>query len=254
MTLLARLGQDWKIVCLVRAQDDTSAQQRVLANLENQHLHLSKTQTARLSYLSAKIPEIDLAIPPETYRDLASSVKLVIHAAWPVHFSAGLQSFVPHLQGLRNLIDLARGNKAKFFFCSSTAAVLASPSSRVEERIYTDAKDAVAMGYARSKFVAESICAAAWKRDGRGQIGVLRLGQLSGDTKHGIWKTEEGWPQLFASSGVVQRLPDLQEVGLRYFVMRCSVTDFKVFSPDPELATHGQSSRSHHRYSPVGAG
>lgn len=139
---------------------------------------------------------------------------LVIHAAWPVHFSAGLQSFVPHLQGLRNLINLARSNDASLYFCSSTASVLGGRFNTIEERIYTDPSDAVAIGYARSKFVAESICDAAAKAGGKSKIGVLRLGQLSGDTVNGIWKTEEGWPQLFSSAEFVGCLPDLNEVGM----------------------------------------
>lgn len=184
----------------------------MLKTLQKHHLTLNDTQVSRLSCLAAKLPESYLGLSPQTYGDLAHSAKLVIHAAWPVHFGAGLQSFVPHLQGLHNLIQLARTNEAKFFFCSSTSSVLAGPSRHIEERIYTDPENAVAIGYARSKFVAESICASAWQAGGQGQIGVLRLGQLSGDTQHGIWKTEEGWPQLFASADFVGCLPDLDEV------------------------------------------
>lgn len=46
----------------------------------------------------------------------------------------------------------------------------------------------------------------------QGRIGILRLGQLSGDSKNGVWKAEEGWPLLIASSGLVGCLPDLAEV------------------------------------------
>ena len=80
------------------------------------------------------------------------------------------------------------------------------------ERLSTKAEDAVAMGYARSKHVAETICDAAWQSSMRGRVGVLRLGQLCGDTKNGVWKTEEGWPLLIGSAGCVGCLPDLSEV------------------------------------------
>jgi thioester reductase-like protein len=204
----------WNITCLVRAADDESACERVLNNLRTHHVNLGEDPLSRLTCLAAKLPEPSLGLQAKAYDDLAHKVDLVIHAAWPVHFSAGLQSFVPHLQGLRNLISLAGSNDADVYFCSSIAAVLGGTSKTIEERIYTDPSDAVAIGYARSKFVAENICAAAAKAAGKSKISVLRLGQLSGDTVHGIWKTEEGWPQLFGSAGLVGCLPELNEVGI----------------------------------------
>lgn len=212
---LLNRSEEWKIMCLVRSDSDESARKRVLDTLEKHHIKLTAKQLGRLSCLAAKLPEPSLGLRPEAYDNLAHTVDLVIHAAWPVHFSAGLQSFVPHLQGLRNLIDLARSNQAQFFFCSSTSAVLAGPSKTIQETFYRDPTDAVAIGYARSKFVAESICASAWNACGKQNVGVLRLGQLSGDTAHGIWKTEDGWPQLFASADFVGCLPDLDEVSNR---------------------------------------
>lgn len=248
-SLLVKRSENWKIVCLVRAEDDSSAHQRVLKTLQKHQLTLNDTQVSRLSCLAAKLPESHLGLSPQAYENLTHGARLVIHAAWPVHFGAGLQSFVPHLQGLHNLIQLARMNKAKLLFCSSTSSVLAGPSRHIEERIYRDPKDAVAIGYARSKFVAESICASAWEAGGQGQIGVLRLGQLSGDTQFGIWKTEEGWPQLLASADLVGCLPDLDEVC--QIPRHCKTGpnfDTKLACPDSQLASHGQSSASYYRH------
>lgn len=205
-------SEQWNLVCLVRASDDGAARQRVLKNLETHYIVLDQQQLSRLTCRASKLPDTNLGLSADAYEKIAHQVDLIIHAAWPVHFSAGLQSFVPHLQGLHNLIEMAQSNDADFYFCSSTSAVLATPSSTIEERIYTDPNDAVAIGYARSKFVAESICDAAARAGGSSRIGVARLGQLSGDTVHGIWKIEEGWPQLFASASFVGCLPNLNEV------------------------------------------
>lgn len=215
ISTLLRRNQDWHVVCLVRAQDDHAAHERVLETLKKHQIRLGVDQLSRITSFAAKLPESNLGLEDGKYEEVARRVDLVIHAAWPVHFAAGLQSFVSHLQGLRNLIDLALANDARFYFCSSTSAVLVGPSKTIEERVYTDPDNAVAIGYARSKFVAESICASAWKAAGQGKVSILRLGQLSGDTLHGIWKTEEGWPQLFASAGLVGCLPDLDEVTSR---------------------------------------
>ena len=69
------------------------------------------------------------------------------------------------------------------------------------------------MGYARSKHLAETLCDTANRQSELiGRIGVLRLGQLCGDTKEGIWKAEEGWPLLISSVALTGCLPDLEEV------------------------------------------
>jgi thioester reductase-like protein len=197
----------------VRASDDEAARQRVLDTLKKHHINLATDQLSRVSCYAAILHENHLGLSSDVYDRLAGSVDLVIHAAWPVHFGAGLQSFVPHLQGLHNLILLSRRHdRAKLLFCSSTASVLAGTSPLIRETVSDDPRDAKSLGYARSKHCAETICASAWKQNGQGRIGILRLGQLSGDTKYGIWKAEEGWPQLFASADCVGCLPELQEV------------------------------------------
>lgn len=115
---------------------------------------------------------------------------------------------------MRNLIHLAQGShRGRFFFCSSTASVLGKGALHIKETLSDDPEDAVPMGYARSKHLAETICSKAWSSGVmRGRIAILRLGQLCGDTQHGIWKPEEGWPLLVSSVDCVGFLPDLKEV------------------------------------------
>lgn len=119
--------------------------------------------------------------------------------------------------GVHNLIYLAaQYSWSRFYFCSSTAAVLGPGAPQpVPEQISTQPEDAAPMGYARSKHLAETICAAAHEKSGlQGRTGILRLGQLCGDTQAGIWKAEEGWPLLITSVSLTVCLPDLSEVGL----------------------------------------
>ncbi len=102
-----------------------------------------------------------------------------------------------------------------FLFCSSVASVLAAetPSSGVSERLSTNPEDAVAMGYARSKWVAEQIVArratATTKRGSR--YSVVRIGQLCSDTKNGVWNESEAWPILIQISQLVGSFPNLND-------------------------------------------
>ena len=96
---LLQCRPDHRLVCLVRAQDAQQARQRVLDNLDRNGLDLSSSQRSRLEALPAQLDKPNLGLSPSQYDDLASTVELIIHAAWSVHFAAGLQAFVPHLHG-----------------------------------------------------------------------------------------------------------------------------------------------------------
>jgi thioester reductase-like protein len=72
-------------------------------------------------------------------------------------------------------------------------------------------RDAAAVGYARSKWVAEHICNSAHETSLRGRVAVVRIGQLCGDTEHGIWNESEAWPLLIASVRYTECLPTLRD-------------------------------------------
>lgn len=66
-------------------------------------------------------------------------------------------------------------------------------------------------GYARSKYVAESIVLNA-AREAGAEARVLRIGQLVGDTRVGAWNVTEGVPLLMQTARTVGALPALDEV------------------------------------------
>jgi thioester reductase-like protein len=101
--------------------------------------------------------------------------------------------------------------EVQFTFCSSTASVLgASGTSDIKERISTNPIDADVIGYSRSKWVAEAICASAAKKL-PGTIKILRLGQLTGDTENGVWNMSEAWPLMLTTAYTLNCLPMLEE-------------------------------------------
>ena len=78
------------------------------------------------------------------------------------------------------------------------------------ETISTDTSDAGTSGYSRSKWVAEAICAAA-AQELPGLLNILRIGQLTGDTKDGIWNISEAWPLMMSTLDVLDCLPQIEE-------------------------------------------
>lgn len=121
--------------------------------------------------------------------------------------------------GLTNLINLALlsssgPSPAKFAYCSSIASVQAyrGEGATIPEEILDDPAVSSSLGYSRSKWVAEQICARAGKETSlRGRIGVFRVGQLAGDRSRGVWNTKEAWPIMLSSVKLTRTLPALDE-------------------------------------------
>ena len=111
------------------------------------------------------------------------------------------------------LFLIAADTPPRFLFCSSTASVLGHhKKSSIPESISHDPHSASPLGYSRSKWVAEAICEQAYYRTPlQGNITVLWIGQLCGDTENGIWNASEAWPLMLPSVKVLKALPDLRQ-------------------------------------------
>lgn len=137
-------------------------------------------------------------------------------AAWNVNFSLSLVSFMQdHIQGLANLFHLSLHcpRPIRFLFCSSTASILGAENRLVmPERISNIPENASATGYSQSKWVAEAICDDYMRVQKKGDtVAVLRIGQLTADTKTGVWNMSEAWPLMLRAGYRMKLLPDLDE-------------------------------------------
>lgn len=116
---------------------------------------------------------------------------------------------------MRNFINLCQstthGAPAAFYYCSSVSSTGGTPRPGVvAEGPVPDISHVQKTGYARSKYVAESIVLNAAERGARAR--VLRIGQLIGDTQAGVWNTTEGIPLMIQTATTVGALPALDEV------------------------------------------
>ncbi|ORX40318.1 hypothetical protein BD324DRAFT_655201 [Kockovaella imperatae] len=195
-----------RIICLVRGENDDDARVRV------QKAVGSDNDLDSVSVHVANLASSDLGLDAAVLDALTDSEVSVIHAAWPVHFGSSLQSFEDSIKGLHNLLSLYLrcGSPNRFIFCSSLASVLRSDQKSISETPSTDPSTATPIGYSRSKWIAEQICAKA--RDVHSSIVVARLGQLCGNSKTGVWNETEGWPLLLRTADTTRSLPLLDDV------------------------------------------
>ena len=217
------------VVCLVRGKTQEHAKQRVLDSLEHRRLDaafaLVQDKDSRVNCLPADLSRPDCGLDIESLVSRTNHHNLVtIHSAWSVNFVAGLSSFeAENIAGLSHLMSLhevllsacVSPGTSCFTFCSSVASVLGRPEAAVlDERLSSAPEDAVPMGYARSKWVAEQIVARRSRPSSR--YAVVRIGQLCSDTAHGVWNESEAWPILLQLSQQLECFPDLAQERLHW--------------------------------------
>ena len=219
-----------KIYCLVRGADTTAANSRVDESLTQRGLPglLSKSDNfnkdlSTVTVLPARLSDPRLGLSDSEYSNLASRATIIMHLAWAVNFRLRLRSFVKdHIAGAQNLLNLALASPQspppRFLFCSSVASVSNYvAASTVPEVLSDNASDASPLGYSRSKWVAEQVCAQASSTTRLGcGVGIFRVGQLSGDSQQGIWNKKEAWPTMLGSVTATGCLPALKNEPLTW--------------------------------------
>lgn len=191
---------------------------RVLSTLASKGISgLSAKELAKISCIPADLSLSNLGLGEEVVNELKNTLTAVIHSAWAVNFNIGVRSFESHhIRGMYNLLNFCLATRtvqpARLFFCSSISAAAGTPIPATIRETYVDnLAHAQNMGYARSKVVAEHILGAAVERTGM-KAKVLRLGQIIGDTEHGMWNTTEAIPLMIRSVNTIGALPALDEV------------------------------------------
>lgn len=187
---------------------------RVLQSLKERGITLESSSEHKIVVLSTDFGQPDLGLSKEMMEQLKTEVSLILHLAWPVNFSIRLQSFEPHLAGLRTLLtlslDVYRSEPAHFFFASSiSTAENTPPPALIADAPVDDFSHALDMGYAQSKLVGEHMVLNAARSGARSY--VLRIGQIVGDLQSGLWNDNEYVPSMIRSALSMKALPALNE-------------------------------------------
>lgn len=190
------------VFCLVRLESSQDPTQRLLSQLRKQRLEQTITSTGKFTVLPADLSQSRLGLDDHMYESLRQRVTHIIHAAWSVSFTQPLSAFVStHIAGTRNLLDmsLSTEHQSNFALCSSIAVGSRwSSGDLVPETLITDFTHTSDTGYAQSKLVAENIVARA--RDAGANATVLRIGQVIGSLRAGIWNDRESVPLMVRSA------------------------------------------------------
>ena len=188
--------------------------ERVLQSLKERGITLESSSENKIVPLITDLSQPNLGLTKEMMEQFKAEVTLILHLAWPVNFSIHLQSFEPHLEGLRSLLtlslDVYRPEPARLFFASSiSTAENTPPPALIADAPIDDFSHALTMGYAQSKLVGEHMVLNAARSGARSY--VLRIGQIVGDLQSGSWNDNEYVPSMIRSALCMKALPALDE-------------------------------------------
>ncbi|MBP2478387.1 fatty acid CoA ligase FadD9 [Crossiella equi] len=171
---LSRLAPDGgTLVCVVRGRDERDARARLAAVFDGAARERFDALSAHLRVLAGDIGEAGLGLPDETWRELASTVDLVVHPAALVnHVLPYEELFGPNVLGTAEVIRLALTTRRKPVNYVSTVAVLSgAPQAAAEEADIRSASPsrtldgaAYATGYGASKWAGEVLLREAHAR------------------------------------------------------------------------------------------
>ncbi|KAJ5320749.1 AMP-dependent synthetase/ligase [Penicillium atrosanguineum] len=198
------------VFCLTRRSSPPEA---IIRSLIGKDLFITAEQATRIIALNSSLNEPELGLGDEDLiRSMKGSVTQIIHAAWPVNFNLSLAQFEPHIRGLHNLIQFSlsvqRPVPATLIFCSSISTALASPSTEIQDEPMR--LESAYMGYGQSKLIGEHIVSVA--RASGARAFSLRIGQVSGHSKKGLWNDSEALPLLIRSVLTLKALPEMDEI------------------------------------------
>ena len=195
------------IYCLNRAADSGTLQlaRSKALGLDTEFPH------SRITFLTADLTSPNTCfVPPAHYAAIASTMTLIIHAAWPVDFKLTLASFSSSLTSVSSLASLTASSRHRpsVIFISSIASMLNYSRYPVPEAIVTSPSAPDRTGYGESKYIAEHLLTYGARRYGM-RVTILRLGQISGPAHNanGKWTSRDWLPSLVLTSRYLRKLP-----------------------------------------------
>lgn len=206
-----------KVYCLIRANKKGASHtvhQRLESVLTENHISedLTQEQRQKISPISYDVfNPVRLGLSSADYETLRSSITVIIHNAWVVNFNMALSGFEAHCRGTFDLLSLAMQStlttKPSFVFISTMGAIISARPFPLREQIYSYEAAVNGTNYTISKWLTEQICAAAAASDRLKSVSIIRLGQICGDTKNGMWNPKEALPRILAAAYTIGSVP-----------------------------------------------
>lgn len=207
------------IYCLVRAQDEFQAMEKIDRCYKQYHIVRKEEQKIRIIPVIGDLALPSLGLSEDTFRMLAVKVDLIYHSGSSVNFIEPYSYMkAPNVEGLREIIKLAGAERTKCLALLSTISVYSwghiftgktvmMESDDIEQNLMSVSKD---IGYVRSKWVMEAVADLAAK-EGLPLI-TYRLGYAMCHSETGASAPYQWWSGLVKNCVEFKSYPALTEL------------------------------------------
>ncbi|PWW28675.1 MULTISPECIES: non-ribosomal peptide synthetase [unclassified Chryseobacterium] len=207
------------IYCLVRAQDEFYAMEKIDKCFKQYHIPHNPEQKSRIIPVIGDLTLPSLGLSQETFTKLARQTDLIYHSGSSVNFIEPYSYMkAPNVEGLREVIKLAGAEKTKCLALLSTISVyswghiftgkkVVLESDDIEQNLMSVSKD---IGYVRSKWVMEAVADLAAK-EGLPLI-TYRLGYAMCHSETGASASYQWWSGLVKNCIEFKSYPALTEL------------------------------------------
>ncbi|MCT2563380.1 non-ribosomal peptide synthetase family protein [Chryseobacterium herbae] len=210
---------DADIYCLVRAQDEFYAVEKIDRCFKQYHIGRKEEQKPRIIPVIGDLSLPLLGLSDEVFKSLAGMLDLIYHSGSSVNFIEPYSYMkAPNVEGLREIIKLAGAEKTKCLALLSTISVYSwghvftgktvmLESDDIAQNLMSVSKD---IGYVRSKWVMEAVADLAAK-DGLPLI-TYRLGYAMCHSETGASAPYQWWSGLVKNCVEFKSYPLLTEL------------------------------------------
>ncbi|KAG2419399.1 hypothetical protein HFD88_004195 [Aspergillus terreus] len=218
------------VFCANRRSSGIEAEVRQVQMLSMRGISLDAASRHKLHVLEVDTTKPRLGLTEVQYASLATQITDIVHNAWPMSITRGIQGFTAQFQAMRNLIDLAchaqshHHQQVGFQFISSIATVGHQPLWTKDPLVLekpVGTESVLPTGYGDAKLACERMLdRSLGQAPNHFRTMSVRIGQISGSTASGYWNPVEHFAFLIKSSQTVRALPCL-----RGSLSWCPVTD-----------------------------
>lgn len=210
---------DADIYCLVRAQDEFHAVEKIDRCFKQYHIERKEEQKPRIIPVIGDLSLPLLGLSDEVFKSLAGMLDLMYHSGSSVNFIEPYSYMkAPNVEGLREIIKLAGAEKTKCLALLSTISVYSwghvftgktvmLESDDIAQNLMSVSKD---IGYVRSKWVMEAVADLAAK-EGLPLI-TYRLGYAMCHSETGASAPYQWWSGLVKNCVEFKSYPLLTEL------------------------------------------
>jgi thioester reductase-like protein len=198
------------VYCLIRSSNVESAKKRLQNKLESYRLWNQNTSN-RIIPVLGDLSQPYLGLAEAEFQSLSRQIDTIYHSGALLDFTYPYATLkAVNVTGTQEVLRLAGQFKPKSLHYVSSIAVFESktdPQKIVTELDIPSNSERVYLGYSQSKWVAEKLVLAA--RDRGLPVCIYRPSLISGDSRTGIWNTDDFVCRLIKGCIQMGKAPEL---------------------------------------------